>query len=254
MCISSPSVKSTRRSRPRSYDLRGTGPEAGCRPTRWLRPARNVVERLGVEVCVQPVVQDAEDVAGELGRDSARVVVGREDPIGRLHEVDAEEQHVARHERSGEVGEELRPGPRASGSRSCFRGTPPPRSRRRAAAAGGARSRRPRRALGARVLAADRRAAASRSVASSTSKGMNRSSVPAADIAESKRRVLSLVPEPSSISMSAPGSVRDVGGVRLEDGPLAAGQVVLGERVMASKTPIRARRSATSGAGTSARR
>ena len=50
-------------------------------------------------------------------------------------------------------------------------------------------------------------AAAARSVSSSTSKGTNRSSVPASDMAESRRRVLALVPEPSSISVSAPAAV-----------------------------------------------
>ena len=94
-----------------AHGLRRARPQADVDPLALGVPARDVVERLGVEACAEPVVQDAQDVPRELGRDAARVVVGGEDPLGRLHEVDAEKERVARRERRGQVGEE--PGPHA---------------------------------------------------------------------------------------------------------------------------------------------
>ena len=51
-----------------------------------------VLEGLGVEVGAEPVVQHAQDVAVELGRDARRVVVGGVEARRVLHEVDADQE------------------------------------------------------------------------------------------------------------------------------------------------------------------
>ena len=116
-----------------------------------------------------------------------------------------------------------------AGCRSCSPGTRPSASRRRGASPDGARSRRRRRAPGSRDTR--RRSPPPPSAASPRRRRTGRTARASRprDIAESRRRVFALVPEPSSISVSAPAAVAMSAGVRIEDRPLAARQVVLGQ-------------------------
>ena len=151
-----------------------------------------------------------EHVLVELGGDALRVVVGGFEAVDVLHEVEAEQQVVVGAETVRDLAQELGAGRRAAGCRSCRRGTRRAGGRRAGSCRGDAskspttactstpgtprRPRRPRRAASAR----------------SRRTGTKRVIVPASRNASSRMRVLSEVPEPSSTSVSARVTRRDL--------------------------------------------
>ena len=152
--------------------------------------AGDVRERVGVEVGVELAVHDVQHVAVELGGDAGGVVVGGDEPVDVLHEVGAEQERVAGAEPGRELGEERGARRRREVADRAAE------ERDQAAAAGGQRAevalevaddgvhatRRTRRRLPP---------AASRSVASLTSNGTNRRSVPrVAERVEQEPRLL----------------------------------------------------------------
>src|SRR3954454_20632382 len=58
-------------------------------------PERDVGERLEVEVGAELAIEDAQRVAYELLGDPATVVIGRDQPVGALHQVGPEQERVA---------------------------------------------------------------------------------------------------------------------------------------------------------------
>ena len=76
------------------HDLPAGRAELHLYPLALGVPDRDVLELLDIEVGPQLPVDDLQDVAVELGRDSGRVVVGAQQPAGVFHQVGAEQEHV----------------------------------------------------------------------------------------------------------------------------------------------------------------
>ena len=67
-------------------------PQAQVHPLAQRIPQGEVIERVDVEVRPDLAVEHVQHVAGELGGDPVRVVVGGDETVDRLHQVDAEQQ------------------------------------------------------------------------------------------------------------------------------------------------------------------
>ena len=82
------------------------GPQPQVHPLHPRVPERDVGERVEVEVGVEAVVEHLQAVRDEPGGDPARVVVGRDQAVGALDQVRAEQQPVAGVHGVGERAEE----------------------------------------------------------------------------------------------------------------------------------------------------
>ena len=161
-----------------------------------------------------------------------RVVVGRHQPGGVLDEVGAEQERaaVARlAEQLAHVGEERGPLRRVEvadrrAEERHHRARTPRQVARGAARSRPPRARPPRPAARPRSRGRPRRAPPGRRRTARTG-----AACPRRAARRSSSRVFSEVPLPSSSSVSAAARRRDLGGVRLEDRPLGAGRVVLGQ-------------------------
>ena len=123
---------------------RAAGAEAHLDPLPPRVVEGHVLEARGVEVRAEALVDDAEDIQVELRSDPGRVVVGRVEPRGVLHEVHPDQEPVAGGQDGGGGAEEGRqlvrvqvadgtgqeeeqpvpPGPRAGRSRAKSPTTP----------------------------------------------------------------------------------------------------------------------------------
>ena len=230
------------------------GPQAHLDPLGVGVEARDVLERVRVEVGVELAVEHAQHVAVELGGHAGGVVVGGDEAVDVLDQVGAEEEGVAGRERRR------------------------PRSARNVARGAGARlpmvlprnatSRVPPVGRSVEVVlevADDRVDVARRAYSRATAAAASRQGL-LADVerheaverarrrasASSSIRVFSDVPEPSSTSVSASVSSAMSAAWRDEDRALGAGRVVLGEPGdLVEELAARGRRRTTSAAASS---
>ena len=107
--ISSPAARRTPDRAPGSARPARSATAGGRPPTRARNPSAGRGRTRPGRSRRQGGRQDAQHVSREGGGDAAGIVVGCQDAIRRLHEVDAQEQPVAGDERRCKIGEEARP-------------------------------------------------------------------------------------------------------------------------------------------------
>ena len=189
-----------------AHALVDVGAEEHLDPLVLRVPTRDVLEALDIEVAAELAVDHMQDVAVELRRHAARVVVRRLEPRWVLDEIGAEQQGLAgpsspwRAERKPARCSPVRlpiDEPRNAKSRRLPSGS---QTRLRSKSPTTPCTSIP-------GYSSAIAAAASRRACSDTSNGTNRRRCPASTIASSRRRVFSDDPEPGSTSVFAAVSV-----------------------------------------------